>query len=112
KRKILAGVLAVSVAAIAGPAMALNGGDMAQSLTSQTSSIGVFIGVASFVIGVAIALMGLAKFRAHTQNKNDPSNSIGSALMLVFVGACFVAIPEVLGVGVSTLFGDSARTTD
>lgn len=87
-------------------------GAIATDLTSQVSSIGTMISVISFVLGVGLAIGGLMKFRAHSQNPNDPSNKPSTAFVLMFAGAGLVAIPAVLGSGVSTIFGDSAQVTN
>ncbi|MBW3243571.1 hypothetical protein KUV57_12935 [Epibacterium sp. DP7N7-1] len=87
-------------------------GGIATDLTSQVSQVGTLIAVISFVLGVALAMAGLMKFRAHSQNPNDPSNKMSTAFVLIFAGAGLVAVPSVLGSGVSTIFGDGAQVTN
>lgn len=87
-------------------------GEIADDLTTQVSQLSTLVSVVSFVLGVAIAIAGLMKFRAHSQNPNDPSNKISTAFVLIFAGAGLVAIPSVLGSGVATIFGDGAQVTD
>ncbi|MCW3782609.1 hypothetical protein [Defluviimonas salinarum] len=107
-----AAVLVASAVTLASPAMAQNIGQIADGLTTQVSSIGILIEVVSYVLGVALGIAGLMKFRAHSQNPNDPSNKMSTAFMLMFVGAALVAIPAVLGSGISTIFGSGADTTN
>ncbi|MCW3782608.1 hypothetical protein [Defluviimonas salinarum] len=104
--------LLLSLGAGAASAQALDLGGIADGLTAQVSRIGVLIEVVSYVLGVALGIAGLMKFRAHSQNPNDPSNKMSTAFMLVFVGAALVAIPAVLGSGISTIFGEGAATTN
>lgn len=87
-------------------------GAIADSLTSQTAKFSSLITVASFAIGVALAVAGFLKFRANSQNPNDPSNKLSTAFMLIFVGAAMVALPAVLGTGIGTIFGAGAGSTD
>ena len=110
--RTVAGIAALSVA-MAGPAMAqLTAGEIATDLRGQVSNIGTLITVISFVLGVALAISGLMKFRAHSQNPNDPSNKMSTAFVLMFAGAGLVAVPAVLGSGISTIFGTGADTTN
>ena len=87
-------------------------GGIAESLADQTGDIADLVSIAAFVIGVGLAIAGLLKFRAHSQNPNDPSNKMSTAFMLVFVGAAMVAIPATLGSGILTVFGAGADQTD
>ena len=80
-------------------------GGIADSLSTQTTSVARLVSVVAFVIGVGLAIAGLLKFRANAQNPNDPSNSMTTAFVLVFVGAAMVAIPSLLGSGIMTIFG-------
>ncbi|MFG6082207.1 DUF6750 family protein [Paracoccus litorisediminis] len=100
------------VALMAGQAAAANVGDIATSLGTQFDDIGKLLLIICAVAGIGVALMGLFKFKAHTANPNDPSNKMSSALTLIFVGAAMVAIPEVLGAGISTVFGGSSNLAD
>lgn len=111
----LRATLALSFALVAaGPAM-----PQVTDLTSMTShvqgqlgSLGTFIGVVCFLLGVVICVMGVLKLRAHTTNPQDTSNSLPKALGLIFVGVALIGIPTIMGVGVGTLFGTGATTTN
>lgn len=112
KNKLAAGVAALATTAVvASPAAAQTVGQIATGLTSQVTSINTLISVVIFVAGLAVAAMGLLKFKAHSANPNDPSNKLSSAWVLIFVGAAMVAIPAVLGSGISTIFGTGADKT-
>ncbi|WP_411840090.1 hypothetical protein [Paracoccus sp. ME4] len=107
-----AGIATLSIV-MAGPALAqLTAGEIAGDLRGQVSSVGVLITVISFVLGVALAIAGLMKFRAHSQNPNDPSNKMSTAFVLMFAGAGLVAVPAVLGTGIATVFGTGAQQTN
>ncbi|MFG6082205.1 DUF6750 family protein [Paracoccus litorisediminis] len=89
-----------------------NLGQVADRLSLQGGQIGDFLGIVAAVAGIGVALAGLFKFKAHTANPNDPSNKVSSALTLIFTGAAMVAIPELIGTGVSTIFGSNAAVID
>lgn len=112
--KFRACLLTIAVAAAASPAFAQAVQDMGgvfEKLNTQATPLGDLIGSASFIFGAGIAIFGLLKARAHSQNPNDPSNKLSSAMMLIMVGAAMVAIPTLLGVGVGTLFGSGSDTS-
>ena len=87
-------------------------GDIAQDLAPQTRFVSQLVTVIAFVLGVGMAIAGLLKFKAHSQNPNDPSAKISTAFVLVFVGAALVALPATLGSGISTIFGTNADRTN
>lgn len=105
-------VASAALAVASGAAMAQNVGEIANDLRGQVTNLTALVTVVAFIVGVGLAIMGLIKFRAHTQNPNDPSASMSSAFILIFVGAAMVAIPAVLGSGIQTVFGTGATTTD
>jgi heme/copper-type cytochrome/quinol oxidase subunit 2 len=107
-----AAVAAAATVMLASPGSAATVGTIAADLKDQLGDVSSLLTVLSFVVGVGITMGGLFKFRAHSQNPNDPSNKLSHAAMLIFVGAALVAIPELLGTGISTVFGDGADTTD
>lgn len=100
----------VSLVAVADDAYAqvTDIGDMASGLQAQAGDVADLIGAAAFLLGICIGIVGLMKFRQHSQNPNDPSARLSTAFTLVFVGAALVAIPTTLGVGVGSLFGSGA----
>ncbi|MEW5423985.1 hypothetical protein [Amorphus sp. 3PC139-8] len=87
-------------------------GDIAKNIQSNTlGPVSDAIAGTSFLLGVVFAILGTMKFRAHSQNPNDPNAKLSSAIVMVAVAACLIAIPEVLGVGISTIFGDAQQTS-
>lgn len=104
------GVLGVS--STAAMAQSQNLGQIADSLSTQTSEIADLISMVAFVLGVGMAIAGFLKFRQNAQNPNDPSAKVSTAFILIFVGAGLVAIPTALGSGIATVFGSGADTTD
>lgn len=104
--------LAVGLIAVSGAASAQDLGSIATDLTSQTTAVSRLATVIAFVLGIAITIAGFLKFRAISQNPNDPSNKMSTAFMLIFVGAGLAALPAVMGSGIETIFGTGAATTN
>lgn len=105
---ITAGISLTATAALA----QANVGEIADSLSAQTSEIADLVSIVAFVLGVGMAIAGFLKFRQNAQNPNDPSAKVSTAFILIFVGAGLVAIPAALGSGIATVFGDGAEQTD
>ena len=101
----------LAAASSVGAAMAQDVGEIATDLGGQINSLGSMLMIVAAVVGLGVAVMGLLKFKAHSANPNDPSNKVSSAFVLVFVGAAMVAVPAMLGSGISTIFGDTGNTT-
>lgn len=101
-------IFATSTAALAQQ----NAGDIADLVGDQFGSFADLIGIVAFVAGIVIVLMGLIKFRQHTQNSQDPNAKLSSAFTMLFIGGAMVALPTVAGVGIASLFGGSAEVTN
>ena len=91
-------------------AMAQNStfGEIATDLAGQVTNFGQLVGVIGMLIGLAMLVMSAVKFRAYSTNPNDPNASLSGAVGWLLAGAALVALPEYLGVGVTSLFGGSA----
>ncbi|MCE6959656.1 hypothetical protein LAZ40_11565 [Cereibacter sphaeroides] len=81
-------------------------------LSLQMTKAAKFLTIAAFIMGVVLAIAGILKFKAHSQNPNDPSAKVSTAFVLIFAGAAMVALPTTLGSGIATIFGTGADTTD
>lgn len=113
KTLALAATFAVAgLAMSSGMAIAQNVGEIATDLRSQVTNLTSLLTVIAFIVGVGLAVAGVFKFYKNTQNPNDPSASTSSAFILIFAGAALVAIPALLGVGITTVFGSGAAQTD
>ncbi len=106
--KIVTLSLLLAATAIPSLAQITDIGDMASGLQDQVGDIADLIGAFAFLLGICLGMIGLLKFRQHSQNPNDPSARLSTAFTLVFVGAALVAIPTTLGVGIGSLFGNGA----
>ena len=87
-----------------------NLGDVADRLAALGSNIYNLLGVVAALGGTGLALTGLYKCYHARQNPNDPSAKVSTGVLMLFIGGAMVALPEVLGVGVSSLFGTGAET--
>lgn len=106
----LAVVSVYSPAAFAQAAQGLGG--LATSWTTGTlSPLANFLSQLAFFCGIVFVLLGILKFRAHSANPNDQNAKLSTAVTYIVVAAALIGIPTVMGMGVYTLFGASAKTT-
>lgn len=61
----------------------------------------------AFVAGVAFAIGGIVKFKAHKENPTQVQ--IGVPISLLFIGAALIFIPGVFTATGTTLFGGSGK---
>ncbi|ASY61407.1 hypothetical protein [Sinorhizobium sp. CCBAU 05631] len=107
---ILAGTLAYQSVALAQSSGGL--GDILTNVRNDTlGPAGDFIGAGSFILGLIAAITAVYKLVQNNRNPHDPSSSPKQALVWGTVAACLIAIPEFLGMGVTTFFGSGADTT-
>ena len=97
-----------AIAALPVLAQDQNLGEVAATVTGQFEAIGRFVGALAVLIGVGMIVMAIIKFRAYSSNPADPSASLSGAIGWTLCGAAAIALPEFMGVGVTTLFGDEA----
>lgn len=102
----------MSAGFLAGPAAAQgsrNFGSIAQNLTGQVTEFGNLVGVVGMLIGLAFVVMAGVKFRAYSTNPQDPSASLGGSIGWLAAGVALVALPEFMGVGITSLFGGDGQ---
>lgn len=85
-------------------------GTLAENITGSFSSITKLITGGAYVVGFALAMVGVLKLKAHKDNPTQIPISTG--LALIFVGAALVFLPALLGVGINTIFGNSSSAQD
>lgn len=89
----------VALAAVSGVA------SVAAQVTSNLGGLARLITGAAYVVGMAIAVAAIVKFKAH---KDNPTQiPIGTPIALLFVAAALIFVPTVFKVSGSTLFGQS-----
>ncbi len=101
-----------SAAALPALAQQQNLGEVASTVTGQIGALGQFVGAGAVFVGVIMLVMAAVKFRAYSSNPQDPSASITGACGFAAAGAALIAFPELMGVGVTTLFGGDSATGD
>ncbi|KAB2680250.1 hypothetical protein ACFW0F_22270 [Brucella anthropi] len=87
-------------------------GDVLTNVRNDTlGPAGDFLGAAAFIIGVIFALLAINKLVQNQRNPHDPSTRPATAIWYGVAAALFIAVPEFLGMGVTTFFGSGAETT-
>lgn len=104
--------LVVGASATGALAQATDLSTMTSQLQGQLKSMATLAGYVSFLAGFVFGIMGFMKLKANAANPQDPSNKVSTAFMLIFVGAALIAVPTVMGIGVTSLFGSGSTTTD
>ncbi|QOF75204.1 hypothetical protein IG197_31970 (plasmid) [Aminobacter sp. SR38] len=96
-------------------ALAQSSGGLGEVLTNVRNDTlgpaGDFLGAASFIIGVVFAMLAINKLVQNHRNPHDPSAKPATAIWFGVAAALFIAVPEFLGMGVTTFFGSGADTT-
>ena len=87
-------------------------GTVMSSLSGQMTIASTLITIIAFVSGVVMAIIGILKFKAYSQNPNDPQAKLSSAFVYIFAGAAMVALPSTIMTGVATFFGTNAQVTN
>src|SRR3990167_10094628 len=95
---VYAVVLSSGVGAVAGQAV----GSMA--------NIARLVTAGAYVAGMAFAIGGIVKFKAHKDNPTQVP--IGTPIALIFVGAALIFIPSVFQTAGGTLFGTSGTVAN
>ena len=103
--------LLVAVSLTAAPARSQqNIGQVAENIAGQGAQVANMIGVGVFIVGLVVGAVTINKLVQNGKNPNDPSNSMGNIVKMGLAAAALMALPETLGVGVTSLFGSGAET--
>jgi hypothetical protein len=91
------------------PASAAGIQDVVDNVTGQIGSVKTVIAATSFIGGLVLGFGGIMKFLEHS--KNPMQVKLSEGMWRLGVGVALIALPQVLGVGIGTLF-DSASMVD
>ena len=89
--------------ALAGGGGASGGvGGIAKTVTTNLASIANLIGAAAYVAGIAFALTGLMKFKAHKDNPQQVP--LSQPIVLIMISAGLIFLPSMITAAGGTLF--------
>lgn len=77
-------------------------GDVAKTVTGNLANIANLIGAAAYVAGIAFALTGLMKFKAHKDNPQQ--TPLSQPIVLIMIAAGLIFLPSMIGAAGGTLF--------
>ncbi len=77
-------------------------GAIAKNVTTNLASIANLIGAAAYVSGIAFALMGLMKFKAHKDNAQQVP--LSQPIVLIMIAAGLIFLPSMITAAGGTLF--------
>ena len=109
-KKILGTLAIAGIAAVAAePALATQLSNMIENTGNQISAVPVYINYVSYIIGIALAVAGIAKLRAHADN--PAQTPIKDGLGRLIAATAFISLPFVmtmLRASTSTTSGDAS----
>ncbi len=77
-------------------------GEVAKTVTGNLSNIANLIGAAAYVAGIAFALTGLMKFKAHKDNPQQ--TPLSQPIVLIMIAAGLIFLPSMITAAGGTLF--------
>lgn len=77
-------------------------GEVAKTVTGNLSNIANLIGAAAYVAGIAFALTGLMKFKAHKDNPQQ--TPLSQPIVLILIAAGLIFLPSMITAAGGTLF--------
>ncbi len=86
-------------------------GSLADNLRGQLSNVGQLVGGVSALAGICLSLVSMFKFKQYSSNPQDPNNKLSSVMVYLIVGVALIGLPELLDVGITSLFGGGTPTT-
>lgn len=98
----------VSNVVLAGGGQSL--GSVADNVTGTMGSVAKLITAASYVAGVAFALMGMLKFKAHKDNATQVP--LSQPIVLLAIAAGLIFLPSLISTGGETVWGGSQQSGD
>lgn len=105
-KKIIFATLAIAAVTVsmATPAMAVQLSNVINNTGGQITTVPTYINYVSYIIGVALAVAGIAKLKAHADNPGQTSMKDG--LGRLFAATAFISLPFIL-----TMLRTSTSTT-
>lgn len=88
--------------AFAGGAGSGGVGDVAKTVTGNLTNIANLIGASAYVAGIAFALTGLMKFKAHKDNPQQ--TPLSQPIVLILIAAGLIFLPSMISAAGGTLF--------
>jgi intracellular multiplication protein IcmD len=84
-------------------------GDIASNVTGTMSNVAKLITAGSYVAGVAFALMGMLKFKAHKDNPQQ--TPLSQPIVLLAIAAGLVFLPSLISTTGQTVWKGGERAT-
>ena len=108
KKSIILLVGALACFSVGTAAFAVSGiGSIATNVTGNLTAIAKLITALAYVMGMAMAVAAVVKFKAHKDNPTQVP--IGTPIALLFVAAALIFIPNIFKSSGATLFGGSGQ---
>lgn len=82
-------------------------GSIAGNVTGTMGDVAKLITASSYVAGVAFALLGMFKFKAHKENPTQ--TPLSQPIVFIAIAAGLIFLPSIIGTAGGTIFGGSGK---
>ena len=76
----------------------------------QFTGLAVVFALFCWSVGGAFAIQTFMKLKGLSSNAQDPNFKVSTTVITGVVAICLIAIPDVIGIGIGSMFGDTAKT--
>jgi len=101
----LVAIFLISSVAFAGGDQTI--GSIADNVTGTMGSVAKLITAASYVAGIAFALLGMFKFKAHKENPTQ--TPLSQPIVFIAIAAGLIFLPSIIGTAGGTIFCGSGK---
>ena len=84
-----------------------NVGGLKTQITSEMKAGAQIFYAGAAIIGIALVIIGLLKLKAHSMDTQGTSGHLRAAIWLLIIGALLIAVPVIMALGSSSIFGGS-----
>ena len=76
----------------------------------QFGGLAIVFALFCWSVGGAFAIQTFMKLKGLSTNAQDPNFKVSTTVITGVVAICLIAIPDVIGIGIGSLFGNTAST--
>ena len=81
-----------------------------EGFADQFAGLAIAFALFCWSVGGAFAIQTFMKLKGLSTNAQDPNFKVSTTVITGVVAICLIAIPDVIGIGIGSMFGDTAKT--
>ena len=81
-----------------------------EGVAGQFAGLAIAFALFCWSVGGAFAIQTFMKLKGLSSNAQDPNFKVSTTVITGVVAICLIAIPDVIGIGIGSMFGDTAKT--